>query len=148
MPDPALPELCGDGPAESRDADLDQEITRLARTVDAAAAGEPWDGDAQGALPSSLRRRLRHAPSGTAAADDRTPPARGPVAAQQEQPVRAVPTVTAVTPPARPSSTAERGHAHPDVPVRALFEPAENVNGCTSRGRWDVGCGSNCPRLG
>nr|WP_253268283.1 PP2C family protein-serine/threonine phosphatase [Streptomyces asoensis] len=71
VPDPALLVLYSDGLVESRDADIDQEITRLARTVDAAAAVEPVDGDGQDALPS-LCRRLLHAPSGAAGADDRT----------------------------------------------------------------------------
>lgn len=72
VPDPALLVLYSDGLVESRDADIDQEITRLARTVDAAAAAvEPVDGDGQDALPS-LCRRLLHAPAGTAGADDRT----------------------------------------------------------------------------
>jgi serine phosphatase RsbU (regulator of sigma subunit) len=70
VPDPVLLVLYSDGLVESRDADIDQEITRLARTVDAAAA-EPVHGDADDALPS-LCRRLLHAPSGTAGSDDRT----------------------------------------------------------------------------
>lgn len=70
VPDPSLLVLYSDGLVESRDADIDHEITRLARTVDAAVA-EPVDGDAQDALPS-LCRRLLHAASGTAGADDRT----------------------------------------------------------------------------
>ncbi|WP_406005068.1 serine/threonine-protein phosphatase [Streptomyces sp. NBC_00637] len=70
VPDPALLVLYSDGLVESRDADIDQEITRLARTVDAAAV-EPVNGDGQDALPS-LCRRLLHTPSGAAGADDRT----------------------------------------------------------------------------
>ncbi|MEV1070091.1 PP2C family protein-serine/threonine phosphatase [Streptomyces sp. NPDC050263] len=74
VPDPALLVLYSDGLVESRDADIDQEISRLARTVDAAAAVEPVGGDGQDALPSlpSLCHRLLHAPSGAAGADDRT----------------------------------------------------------------------------
>ncbi|MDX2678283.1 PP2C family protein-serine/threonine phosphatase [Streptomyces sp. NY05-11A] len=71
VPDPVLLVLYSDGLVESRDADIDQEITRLARAVDAAAAVEPVHGDADDALPS-LCRRLLHAPSGTAGSDDRT----------------------------------------------------------------------------
>ena len=44
VPDPVLLVLYSDGLVESRDADIDQEITRLARTVDAAAAVEPVHG--------------------------------------------------------------------------------------------------------
>ncbi|WP_443072530.1 PP2C family protein-serine/threonine phosphatase [Streptomyces sp. NBC_01485] len=71
VPDPALLVLYSDGLVESRDADIDQEITRLARTLDAAAAVESVDGDGHDALPS-LCRRLLHDPSGAAGADDRT----------------------------------------------------------------------------
>lgn len=71
VPDPALLVLYSDGLVESRDADIDQEITRLARTVDAVTAAEPMDGAGAGALPA-LCRRLLHTPSGAAGADDRT----------------------------------------------------------------------------
>ncbi|MDX3800241.1 GAF domain-containing SpoIIE family protein phosphatase [Streptomyces sp. AK04-3B] len=70
VPDPALLVLYSDGLVESRDADIDHEITRLAHTVDAAAA-EAVDGDTQDALPS-LCRKLLGATSGTAGSDDRT----------------------------------------------------------------------------
>ncbi|KUO16607.1 stage II sporulation protein E [Streptomyces dysideae] len=62
VPEPALLALYSDGLVESRDADIDQEITRLAQAVDAGA------GDT---LPS-LCRRLLGTPSGTSATDDRT----------------------------------------------------------------------------
>lgn len=71
VPDPALLVLYSDGLVESRDADIDQEITRLARTVDAAAADGPAAGDGPDALPS-LCRRLLHAPSQGSGSDDRT----------------------------------------------------------------------------
>ncbi|MEU5122681.1 PP2C family protein-serine/threonine phosphatase [Streptomyces asoensis] len=71
VPDPALLVLYSDGLVESRDADIDQEITRLARTVDAAAAVGPVLGDGPDALPS-LCHRLLHSPTGTPASDDRT----------------------------------------------------------------------------
>lgn len=70
VPEPALLVLYSDGLVESRDADIDQEITRLARTVDSEALKPPATAD-QDTL-SSLCRRLLHAPSGMAGADDRT----------------------------------------------------------------------------
>jgi serine phosphatase RsbU (regulator of sigma subunit) len=62
--DPTLLVLYSDGLVESRGADIDHEIARLARALDAAAV----DHDP---LPS-LCRRLLHAPSDPAGADDRT----------------------------------------------------------------------------
>lgn len=62
--DPALLVLYSDGLVESRGADIDHEIARLAQALDAAAV----DHDP---LPS-LCRRLLHAPSDPAGADDRT----------------------------------------------------------------------------
>ncbi|MHC3467987.1 PP2C family protein-serine/threonine phosphatase [Streptomyces sp. 7R007] len=61
VPEPSLLVLYSDGLVESRDADIDQEIARLARTLDAAAARRD-------PLPT-LCRSLLGAPSG---ADDRT----------------------------------------------------------------------------
>ncbi|MCI3275361.1 PP2C family protein-serine/threonine phosphatase [Streptomyces cylindrosporus] len=77
VPEPALLVLYSDGLVESRDADIDQEIARLARALDEAA-----DGDGQDALPE-LCHHLLHAPSDAAGGDDRTlllaelTPARG-----------------------------------------------------------------------
>ncbi|NEB04063.1 SpoIIE family protein phosphatase [Streptomyces sp. SID13726] len=68
VPEPALLVLYSDGLVESRDADIDQEITRFARTLDTAAADAD---DGHDALPA-LCRRLLHAPSDPAGADDRT----------------------------------------------------------------------------
>ncbi|WUO43832.1 SpoIIE family protein phosphatase [Streptomyces sp. NBC_00285] len=65
---PALLVLYSDGLVESRDADIDHEIARLARSLDTAAA-EP--AESQDSLPA-LCRRLLHAPSDPAGADDRT----------------------------------------------------------------------------
>ncbi|EDY61073.1 conserved hypothetical protein [Streptomyces sviceus ATCC 29083] len=62
--DPSLLVLYSDGLVESRDTDIDHQIARLARALDAAAV----DHDP---LPS-LCRRLLHAPSDPAGADDRT----------------------------------------------------------------------------
>jgi hypothetical protein len=62
--EPALLVLYSDGLVESRDSDIDHQIARLARALDAAAV----DHDP---LPS-LCRRLLHAPSDPAGADDRT----------------------------------------------------------------------------
>nr|WP_132839101.1 GAF domain-containing SpoIIE family protein phosphatase [Streptomyces sp. BK205] len=62
--DPALLVLYSDGLVESRDADIDQEIARLAEALDTAAA----DHDP---LPA-LCRRLLHTPSDPARSDDRT----------------------------------------------------------------------------
>jgi hypothetical protein len=70
VPEPALLVLYSDGLVESRDTDIDQQIARLARTVDSAAAESP-DTGGRDALPS-LCRRLLHAPSGAVGADDRT----------------------------------------------------------------------------
>ncbi|MFI7504721.1 PP2C family protein-serine/threonine phosphatase [Streptomyces sp. NPDC049687] len=70
LSEPALLALYSDGLVESRDADIDQEITRLARSLDEAAA-EPHDADDPGALPALCERLLR-TPSGAAGADDRT----------------------------------------------------------------------------
>ena len=70
LPEPALLALYTDGLVESRGADIDQEINRLARTLDEAAA-EPVDADDQGALPALCERLLR-TPSGAAGTDDRT----------------------------------------------------------------------------
>ncbi|MER5428454.1 PP2C family protein-serine/threonine phosphatase [Streptomyces sp. NPDC002588] len=67
--EPALLALYSDGLVESRDADIDQEINRLARALDEAA--EAADADDPGALPSLCERLLR-SPSGAAGADDRT----------------------------------------------------------------------------
>ncbi|MEU9171651.1 GAF domain-containing SpoIIE family protein phosphatase [Streptomyces sp. NPDC048420] len=66
--DPALLVLYSDGLVESRDADIDQEIARLAHALDKAAT-DPADG--QDSLPD-LCRRLLHTPSDPAGADDRT----------------------------------------------------------------------------
>jgi serine phosphatase RsbU (regulator of sigma subunit) len=68
--EPALLMLYSDGLVESRYADIDQEIARLARALDMAAA-EPATPGGQDALPT-LCRRLLHAPSDAAGADDRT----------------------------------------------------------------------------
>ncbi|WKX15073.1 PP2C family protein-serine/threonine phosphatase [Streptomyces sp. NL15-2K] len=69
VPEPALLVLYSDGLVECRDADIDQEITRLARTLDTAAV-EPVADD-RDALPA-LCQRLLHAPSDASGADDRT----------------------------------------------------------------------------
>ncbi|MFK4107032.1 PP2C family protein-serine/threonine phosphatase, partial [Streptomyces sp. NPDC019531] len=66
--DPALLVLYSDGMVESRDADIDQEIARLAHTLDKAAT-EP--ADCLDPL-HELCRRLLHTPSDPAGADDRT----------------------------------------------------------------------------
>ena len=68
VPEPALLVLYSDGLVESRDADIDQEITRFARTLDTAAA----DGEDGHDALSALCRRLLHPPSAPAGADDRT----------------------------------------------------------------------------
>ncbi|MFI1561748.1 PP2C family protein-serine/threonine phosphatase [Streptomyces sp. NPDC020490] len=69
VPEPALLVLYSDGLVESREHDIDQEIARLARTLDEAAADHP-DADAGGPDPlPALCRRLLHS---TAVADDRT----------------------------------------------------------------------------
>ncbi|MFF4585982.1 PP2C family protein-serine/threonine phosphatase [Streptomyces sp. NPDC001388] len=70
LPEPALLALYSDGLVESRDADIDQEIGRLARALDEDAA-EPADPGDPGALPA-LCERLLHLPSGAAGTDDRT----------------------------------------------------------------------------
>jgi len=61
--------LYSDGLVESRDADIDHEIARLARHVDEAAV-EPLNGGYD-AL-SALCKQLLRAPTGTAGGDDRT----------------------------------------------------------------------------
>ncbi|MDF2265272.1 PP2C family protein-serine/threonine phosphatase [Streptomyces coacervatus] len=68
--EPALLGLYSDGLVESRDADIDQEIIRLARALDEAAVESAAAGE-QDRL-QSMCRRLLHTPSATAAADDRT----------------------------------------------------------------------------
>ncbi|MEU6353883.1 SpoIIE family protein phosphatase [Streptomyces sp. NPDC047072] len=68
VPDPSLLVLYSDGLVESRDADIDQEIARLAHSLDAAADDVVGELDP---LPA-LCRRLLHAPSDTSGADDRT----------------------------------------------------------------------------
>ncbi|MGW0585112.1 PP2C family protein-serine/threonine phosphatase, partial [Streptomyces sp. NPDC002920] len=65
LTEPVLLALYSDGLVESRDADIDQEITRLARALDEAA------DDDLSALPA-LCERLLHSSSGAAGADDRT----------------------------------------------------------------------------
>jgi serine phosphatase RsbU (regulator of sigma subunit) len=67
VPEPALLVLYSDGLVESRDADIDHEIARLASRLDAAADGPA----APDALPA-LCRHLLHSPSDTTGADDRT----------------------------------------------------------------------------
>jgi hypothetical protein len=71
--EPALLALYTDGLVESRGADIDQEITRLAHALDAAAAEsvDADDADEQGALPALCERILRTS-SGAAGTDDRT----------------------------------------------------------------------------
>ena len=69
VPEPALLVLYSDGLVESRDADIDHEITRFARALDTAAAEPVTDG--QDPL-QSLCGRLLGTPSTTAGADDRT----------------------------------------------------------------------------
>ncbi|MFR0354479.1 PP2C family protein-serine/threonine phosphatase [Streptomyces sediminimaris] len=68
--EPSLLVLYSDGLVESRDADIDQEITRLALALDTAAL-EPAAADDQDRLQSLCGRLLR-APSAAAGADDRT----------------------------------------------------------------------------
>ncbi|KUN85753.1 PP2C family protein-serine/threonine phosphatase [Streptomyces griseoruber] len=68
--EPALLALYSDGLVESREADIDQEIGRLARALDEAVA-EACDTGDPGTLPA-LCERLLHLPSGTPGADDRT----------------------------------------------------------------------------
>ncbi|MGW1130677.1 PP2C family protein-serine/threonine phosphatase [Streptomyces griseoluteus] len=63
--EPALLVLYSDGLVESRDADIDHQILRLAGSLDAAAPGLGAD------LPA-LCEHLLHAPSGTNGTDDRT----------------------------------------------------------------------------
>ncbi|MEU1181145.1 PP2C family protein-serine/threonine phosphatase [Streptomyces sp. NPDC005820] len=70
VPEPALLALYSDGLVESREADIDQEIGRLARALDEAVA-EPADAGDPAALPA-LCERLLQLPSGTPGADDRT----------------------------------------------------------------------------
>ncbi|WP_330350531.1 PP2C family protein-serine/threonine phosphatase [Streptomyces sp. NBC_00582] len=70
LPEPALLALYSDGLVESREADIDQEIGRLARALDEAVA-EPADSGDPGAL-AALCDRLLRLPSGTPGADDRT----------------------------------------------------------------------------
>jgi len=68
--EPALLVLYSDGLVESRNADIDQEITRLAHALDTAVL-EPAAAGAQDRL-QSLCRRLLCAPSAADGADDRT----------------------------------------------------------------------------
>ncbi|MFI6559206.1 PP2C family protein-serine/threonine phosphatase [Streptomyces sp. NPDC050534] len=68
--EPSLLVLYSDGLVESRDADIDQEITRLAHTLDTAVL-EPAPADDHQRLQSLCRRLLR-SPSAAAGADDRT----------------------------------------------------------------------------
>ncbi|MFD8725131.1 PP2C family protein-serine/threonine phosphatase [Streptomyces sp. NPDC059629] len=81
VPAQALLVLYSDGLVESRDADIDHQIARLAGTLDAAAAGFP-DAEGEDVLPA-LCRHLLDAPSDPTGADDRTlllaelTPARG-----------------------------------------------------------------------
>ncbi|MFI7400823.1 PP2C family protein-serine/threonine phosphatase [Streptomyces sp. NPDC049541] len=70
LDEPALLVLYSDGLVESRDADIDQEIVRLARALDSSAAESAAAGE-QDPL-QSLCRRLLSTPSAAAAADDRT----------------------------------------------------------------------------
>ncbi|MGW4286962.1 PP2C family protein-serine/threonine phosphatase [Streptomyces sp. NPDC004673] len=65
VPEPALLVLYSDGLVESRDADIDHQIARLADALDAAVAEPGTD------LPA-LCEQLLNAPSGTGGADDRT----------------------------------------------------------------------------
>lgn len=65
VPEPALLVLYSDGLVESRDADIDHQIARLADSLDAAVPESGTD------LPA-LCEHLLHAPSGTGGADDRT----------------------------------------------------------------------------
>ncbi|MEU6814428.1 PP2C family protein-serine/threonine phosphatase [Streptomyces sp. NPDC046860] len=64
--EPALLVLYSDGLVESRDADIDHQISRLAASLDAAAATGPGTG------LDALCARLLDTPSGAGAADDRT----------------------------------------------------------------------------
>jgi serine phosphatase RsbU (regulator of sigma subunit) len=68
VPEPALLVLYSDGLVESRDSDIDHEITRLAHALDAAAA-EPAGADDQDPLQSLCARLLGRPAAG---ADDRT----------------------------------------------------------------------------
>jgi hypothetical protein len=70
VPEPALLVLYSDGLVESRDADIDHEIARLAHALDTAAA-EPAGADGQDPL-QSLCARLLNRPAAVAGADDRT----------------------------------------------------------------------------
>jgi serine phosphatase RsbU (regulator of sigma subunit) len=70
VPEPALLVLYSDGLVESRDADIDHEIARLAHALDTAAA-EPAGADGQDPL-QSLCARLLNRPAAAAGADDRT----------------------------------------------------------------------------
>ncbi|WP_323178065.1 GAF domain-containing SpoIIE family protein phosphatase [Streptomyces sp. NBC_00847] len=70
LDEPALLVLYSDGLVESREADIDQQISRLARAVDTAFL-EPSAADAADSLQALCRRLLR-SPSGAAGADDRT----------------------------------------------------------------------------
>ncbi|MFI9389668.1 PP2C family protein-serine/threonine phosphatase [Streptomyces bauhiniae] len=65
VPEPALLVLYSDGLVESRDADIDHQIARLAASLDAAVPELGTD------LPA-LCEHLLHAPSGSGGADDRT----------------------------------------------------------------------------
>lgn len=65
VPEPALLVLYSDGLVESRDADIDHQIARLAESLDTATADPGTD------LPA-LCEHVLHTPSGTNGTDDRT----------------------------------------------------------------------------
>jgi serine phosphatase RsbU (regulator of sigma subunit) len=71
LDEPALLVLYSDGLVESRGVDIDQEITRLARALDAAALEPVAAGDEQKRLRSMCARLLR-SPTAADGADDRT----------------------------------------------------------------------------
>ena len=71
VPEPALLLLYSDGLVESRDTDIEQGITRLARLLDADGA-EPADTDGPDALEELCRRLLLKTSTTGGGADDRT----------------------------------------------------------------------------
>jgi serine phosphatase RsbU (regulator of sigma subunit) len=71
LDEPTLLVLYSDGLVESRGMDIDQEINRLARALDAAALEPGAVADEQNRL-RSMCQRLLHSPSTAAGADDRT----------------------------------------------------------------------------
>ncbi|MET7286595.1 SpoIIE family protein phosphatase [Streptomyces sp. NPDC005573] len=69
--EPALLVLYSDGLVESRDADIDHQIARLAGALDTAVTGS-GAVDGGEALPALCRRLLHDGPSAPSGADDRT----------------------------------------------------------------------------